>query len=125
MTALQAMSALQSIELRHIDNVEPLNDDDEACLAEIRDVLERHGRTQRFGVALLHKHFELNDDELLVEHCDPSTRTLVIRPTNRTSLDETSLVKTIFAFHKDYEQKCEPYCPTDKSGRHQGRKDHL
>lgn len=61
-------------------DVEPLDVADHACLQEIKDVLLRHGRLNRFGVTLLHEHFAMSDDEVLVEDCDPVSRTLTIRP---------------------------------------------
>lgn len=61
-------------------DVEPLGAADHACLQEIKDVLLRHGRLNRFGVTLLHEHFAMSDNEVLVEDCDPVSRTLTIRP---------------------------------------------
>jgi hypothetical protein len=63
-----------------IMDVEPLGAADHACLQEIKDVLLRHGRLNRFGVTLLHEHFAISHDEILVEECDPANRTLTIRP---------------------------------------------
>ena len=68
--------------LSDIHAVEALNDDDRACLAGIREVLERHGRLDRFGVSLLHKHFEMEPDEILVEQVDEVGRKLMIKPVN-------------------------------------------
>lgn len=48
---------------------------DLACLAEIRDVLARHGRLKRFAVHLAHRHFELAPGEVLIERPDPDGRT--------------------------------------------------
>lgn len=36
--------------LPHIEDVEPLNDSDYSALRELGEVLERHGKTGRFGV---------------------------------------------------------------------------
>ncbi|MFD0935605.1 hypothetical protein [Methylobacterium trifolii] len=44
-------------------------------MAEIKKVLEKHGKVERFGVNLLHKHFDLEDTEVLVESSDKRSRT--------------------------------------------------
>lgn len=40
-----------------------LNSEGAACLAELREVLGKHDRLNRFGITLIHKHFELSEDE--------------------------------------------------------------
>jgi hypothetical protein len=59
---------------------------DNALFAELKDVLERHHAVSRFGIALLHDHFDMAPDELLAETCDAATRTLVCRPARRADL---------------------------------------
>jgi hypothetical protein len=49
-------------------------------VAEVREVLARHGRLDRFGLTLLHSHFDLANDEILVETVDKAGRTLTTRP---------------------------------------------
>ena len=66
--------------LKDIDDVEPLNESDAACFAEVRDVLKRHDRLNRFGLALLHSHFSLAPDEVMVESTFLEDRTLVTKP---------------------------------------------
>ncbi len=65
----------------------PLDETDIDCLREIRDVLARHGKLQRFAVHLAHRHFELGPDEVLIERPDPtggpSTLGSATWPTNR------------------------------------------
>lgn len=63
-----------------IMDVVPLGAHDDECLKEIRDVLLRHGKIDRFGITLIHDHFHMDSDEALIEDCDPHTRTLTIRP---------------------------------------------
>lgn len=58
----------------------PLTANDRACLDAIRDVLGQYGCFDRFGVNLLHKHFEMADDEILVEQVDEAGRRLVTKP---------------------------------------------
>lgn len=66
--------------LPDIHDVTPLNDHDRACLDAVRDVLEQFDCLGRFGVNLLHKHFEMAADELLIEQVDEAGRRLVTKP---------------------------------------------
>ena len=66
--------------LADVDSVRQISDDDAACLREIRDVLARHGALDRFGVSLLHSHFGMAPDEMLMETTDESARVQTIRP---------------------------------------------
>jgi hypothetical protein len=63
-----------------LEKVAPLSADDLECMNEIRDVLKRRGKSERFGVTLLHKHFELESDETLVETTDSKARAMVLQP---------------------------------------------
>jgi hypothetical protein len=54
-----------------------LDDGDLACLDEIRAVLARNGKLDRFAVHLAHQHFAVGPDEILVEYPDPESRRLV------------------------------------------------
>ena len=61
--------------LADLPDVPPVDDRDLDCLAEIRDVLARHGKLNRFAVHLAHRHFVLGPDEILIERPDPDGRT--------------------------------------------------
>ena len=63
-----------------ITEEEALSDDDLACLSEIKNVLERYDRVERFGVSLLHSHFPLAENESMVETTDAGTRTMTQSP---------------------------------------------
>lgn len=105
--------------LRDIDEVEPVNESDYDCLREVRDVLKRHGKQERFGVALLHKHFDMADDELLIEYSDPAARVLTIKPVKQTAAGKT--IETIWMLG-DGENTvmlgCRQYCGKDVQGNH-------
>lgn len=79
---------------RDIGNIEPLNDGDLACLAEVSAVLKKHEMRSRFGIALLHKHFEMSPDEQLLEMTDVESRTLTIRPVKE--VDRSQTIQTIW-----------------------------
>ncbi|MGW3071326.1 hypothetical protein [Kitasatospora sp. NPDC001132] len=48
-------------------------------MRDLVDVLEKHGNLDRFGLCLLHEHFPVASDEVLVETHDLAARTLQIR----------------------------------------------
>lgn len=74
--------------LPHLHDVRPLDASDFAFLAELHAVATRHGKADRFGVGLLHRHFALGEDERLVETIDEATRTLTARPVKAGDLPE-------------------------------------
>jgi hypothetical protein len=57
-----------------------LDDSDWACLDEIGELLIAKGANNRFGVTLLHSHFPISDNEILVEQPCLSERTFTLRP---------------------------------------------
>lgn len=82
-------------DLPDVDAVTPLSDADLACLRDVREVLERHRRLQRFGVVLLHKHFELEADEILLETTSVRDRVQTIRPVKAGDLaGDSELLET-------------------------------
>ncbi|HEX6666769.1 MAG TPA: hypothetical protein VF081_09265 [Solirubrobacterales bacterium] len=87
--------------LPDIDDVAPVGAADEACLAEIREILRQHGKLDRFGVMLLHQHFDLDDSEILVEDVDVDERTMVIRPVKRDQLVDVPSVGTQWRLDSD------------------------
>lgn len=116
-----ALNALQWSSLEHIDNVRPIDDSDAACLEEIRLVLAKYGNLGRLGVALLHSHFELADDEMMLETTDVEQREHWVRPVKKSYLDAAGLEAqtTILRFDESgYSQYCG--CCRDNHG-HTGR----
>jgi hypothetical protein len=84
----------------HIDHVVELGPDDQLCIDEVRSVLERHGRLERIGVCLLHRHFDLADDEILLESCDEMNRTLQLRPVRRSELEGQEITYTTWSLEQ-------------------------
>jgi hypothetical protein len=106
---------------RAIDNVEPLSERDAAVLRDIRDVLRRHQVLDRFGINLLHKHFDISDSEQLVETTNPEMRTLTLRPMPAATCGEMIATSWRFA-ENDTSQlmpdvKCQAMCVWDKGHR--------
>ena len=105
---------------KDIEDVQPINDGDLDCLTEIRDVLKKHDMRERFGVALLHQHFDMKANEVLVEYSDKAARVLTIKPVNREEAGET--IETIWEIGDGEENKivlgCRQYCGKDIHGNH-------
>ncbi len=119
MNTTLTVAPVQWAEFEDIDAVEPLNPEDYACLVEIREVLQRHGHERRYGVALLHKHFDLEADEILLESSGPESRTLVTRPVRAEGAGNP--VGTIFQLlDGDPESMayCSAYCNIGGDGVH-------
>jgi len=113
-----SLDAIQWSDLRHIADVEPVGERDAACLEEVRAVLEKHGALKRFGLTLLHSHFDLADDEIMLETTDVETREQLIRPVKLSSIDpEVRIQTTVVCFdEKGYHRRCG--CDPRASGHH-------
>lgn len=118
------MLAMEYAQLQNIDEVEPLDELDIVCLEEICQVLARHGRINRFGVALLHNHFSLQDGEMMVEFSDAQNRALVTKPMNSKNLDPSRFVQTLWRFDDVVGRQCVRECNKDASGYHNFYHDH-
>jgi hypothetical protein len=118
------IAPVQWSNLKDIDDVRPISDADTACLTEIREVLRKHSKMDRFGVALLHSHFPLDADEIMLESSDEQSRTLTIKPVKRSETGNTN-VGTIWMLRDgDLETMawCRTYCkqPTIFTGHKKG-----
>ncbi|MDT0448485.1 hypothetical protein [Streptomyces hesseae] len=58
---------------------EGLGPEDSQFVRDLVAVLEKHGNLDRFGLCLLHDHFPVSADEVLVESHDIAARTLRIQ----------------------------------------------
>jgi len=113
------IGAMQWSTLDHIADVDPISDRDAACLGEVREVLARHGNLGRFGVSLLHSHFDLADDEILMETTDLNRREQFVRPMKRTELENAGItaMTTVLTFdERGYRQYCG--CDPRATGHH-------
>src|SRR5689334_16185523 len=110
------MEPVQWASLPDIDEVPPISDEDGDVLAELRAVLERHNATERFGVCLLHRHFELADDECLMETTDVAARTSTLNVEKR--VDSPTRIPTMWRFGLDIKADtvCRMFC--DYAGGH-------
>jgi hypothetical protein len=104
---MQAREALPP--LPDIDDIRPVDDTDQVIFDEVRAVLARHGALQRFGLTLLHQHFDTAEDETLVENIDKESRTLTLRP--KVVTDPGRSVETSWRLDDPTAQRrCETLC---------------
>ena len=106
-------------DLPHINDTPHISDSDEACLAELEQVLKEHGKTSRFGVSLLHSHFPLAEDEVLLEHCDEQARTLSAKAVKFDQIVTGGFRPTLWRFDGSKNHVC-GWCPTDENQKHSG-----
>jgi hypothetical protein len=103
------LESMQWSDLDHIADVKPIDDSDAECLEEVRLVLQKHDALRRFGIALLHNHFELADDEMMLEMTDAERREHVVRPVKTSYPAENGFTAqtTIVSFDEHgYSQRC-------------------
>jgi hypothetical protein len=113
------VNSMQWSRLKNIGDVEPIGEGDAACLEDIRQVLIKHNALGRFGLTLLHSHFDLADDELMMETTDMDKREHWVRPMKRASLAEAGITAqtTVLTFdEKGFNQNCG--CDPRASGHH-------
>jgi hypothetical protein len=99
------------VDVNHVDGFDPTKD--QPLFDELRGVLAKHGALKRFGVSLLHKHFDVYEGERLVEFCDTKARTLTLRPVTRKLEDGESYLETNWRFDGDSQfvsQRCWADC---------------
>ncbi|MFG2181550.1 hypothetical protein ACGFLS_22920 [Streptomyces abikoensis] len=65
--------------LPSFEEAEGLGPQDGAFVRDLVAVLDKHGNLDRFGLCLLHDHFRLAPDEVLVETHDLDARTLQVK----------------------------------------------
>jgi hypothetical protein len=108
------LAVMQWSDVKDIDDTQPVNEDDSECLFAIRDVLKKFGMQDRFGVALLHSHLDLADDEVFLEECDDENRVLHLKPTKVAEAANGQNIGTIFHLRdgKSIEETmyCNAYC---------------
>jgi hypothetical protein len=119
------MKTIQNATLKDINSVEPFspeNPRDIKCFDEIRGVLVKYGYLDRFGVCLLHRHFDVFSDEKLVESCNHSARVLSITPVSDSELPTNgTLIETSWSLNQAGPLRpvsCNTYCWEDSNGSH-------
>lgn len=103
--------------LPHIDEIIPMSESDSELVGEVRAVLEKHGALRRFGLTLLHHHFSVADDEVMVESCDPVTRTLTSKPHKAANVPLEQTIQTSWRLDTlESLMKCTDVCRKTNAG---------
>jgi len=116
------LEGVQWASLKHFDDIEPITDEDFEVLSEIRDVLDKHEYLDRFGIALLHRHFEIQEDEFAIEYTDEQKRISEVRIEKREEATEKNSVQTMWRFTKEGANavtRCVLRCNSSGSWSHQ------
>ena len=100
MDAIQIQPMQWGDKIPHMGSPElrPYTNEDAACFREIREVLKKYGALDRFGLFLIHKHFEIADDEEMTECTDHAGRTLTIMPRKKAEIDPAMTIATNWRF---------------------------
>lgn len=77
-----------------ITQVVPRSETDQPLFDELYEVLKRHNALKRFGVTLLHQHFDMSPDEVLLETTDKTDRTQLIQPIPKAELANLDHIET-------------------------------
>lgn len=74
-------------DLTEVKPYDPVNPNDVKCFSIIYNVLEAFGYTDRFGICLLHKHFDIDEDEVIVEGSGEGDRSTLLEVIKRNTED--------------------------------------
>lgn len=80
--------------LTNIEYIQPLNSNDDAVMADLYDVLKKHNALKRFGITLLHEHFLIEENEVLLELTDKVTPTQKIKPFKKSEIEHLDAIET-------------------------------
>jgi len=83
-----------SKKLPHITEVHPLSSSDKETMDKLYQVLKEQNALKRFGITLLHEHFEVREDEVLIEFTDIETRTQTIKPVSKSDPELLDAIET-------------------------------
>ena len=107
--------------LQDISEVQPYDAQKDAKLFKaLHEVLREYDAVDRFGLTLLHDHFEVGANEWMVETHDEQNRTLTIKPYRNEELQEAKvdLQETNWRFDKAGEVVAMQLCVKDLQGAH-------
>lgn len=114
-----AIKPMQWAQVKDLHECQPLADDDVACMEDVRAALAKHGKLDRFALHLIHKHFDVADDEILVEYSNADSREQFFRVEKADSPDARQSIPTTWTLER-MEPMARCVCATRTSG-HLGR----
>ncbi len=80
-----------------IESVRPLGPEDDAVMADLHRTLERHGALDRFGISLLHQHFDLEEGEIMLEETNKAERLQQMRVVQAADLENVANIATAWS----------------------------
>ena len=93
----------------NIHDVKPFDPaTDTTLFNELFGVLQKHGAVDRFGICLLHNHFEIKPDEMVVERTDSNNR--IQQCTVEPKDDEREYIQTQWTFEDGGIMSCDSHC---------------
>ncbi|MGW3204565.1 hypothetical protein [Streptomyces sp. NPDC001135] len=96
------------VPLPGFEEAEGLGPQDAEFVRDLVAVLAKHGNLDRFGLCLLHDHFPLATDEVLVETNDPVARTLRVHVEKADRTRHVKASQWRFVPHADRESGTPP-----------------
>lgn len=93
---------MQWTDVTDLHEVDALDQTDTECMKELASILNKFGKSDRFAVHLVHKHFDIADDEILCEFTDEVNRTLTTKPVKRDP--SLKMVETTWLLRQEGEQ---------------------
>lgn len=109
--------------LDEVDDVKPLSTEDMPFVEEFKELLKKHNKLDRFGLSLLHKHFDLAEGEILLESTDVHGRRQVIEPIRAETLPEGEAMETAWRFDTEEKFWCFAYCQSSGRGHQPQHRD--
>lgn len=98
--------------LPDINVVEPFSDKDQPLINDVFEVLKKHQAVDRFGLTLLHNHFDVKNGETLLETCDTKNRRLMLQPYKAGDLPKGDFMQTTWRFDDVANFYCLQICDT-------------
>lgn len=115
------MSELHAWDVPHISATIGRMPADDDLFHDLADVLKKHNALNRFGITLLHKHFEIASDEALLETTDVAGRQHLLRTVKRSELVDKDAVETAWKLGPNGEALWGCIC-VDMGGQHGGHR---
>ena len=108
--------------LPDIDSVQPKTKADNPLFKELAVVLEKHGALDRFGITLLHTHFPVGENEMLLETTDRDAREQRVCPIALAEVEGLDMIETSWRLRPDGEAVMGCFCARDpRDGQHTGQ----
>jgi hypothetical protein len=73
---------------------------DKVCFEEIIEVLKKYNLIDKFGIGLLHDHFPIKEDEILLECTYPDDKTIHTETIRRDDVKDVNHIETAWYFDK-------------------------